>query len=464
MKQPTHNFNIESRPDKSGKQLIFLNFNYGYKEHNVANQKEKYIPLRISTQWRIEKIYWKDKPDYRANKTYVAKYGKDLNNALERLETTAYNQLSIYRNQHLRNPNPEELKILILEKLGRAEKISTDILITKFIESQIGERRILPSNSKKYWSNNTIKQYENLKAHIEFHQARTNTQLSFAKLNKTQYWDIFNSINKRHKKNNGIPIKHNTIAKICKHLRVILKAAASNDIEIGFKWDNPDYKINEVNTENNTGLDEAQLLTIYNTDTTHSREFNNARNYILFSSLTALRIGDMVELNTCKVETYKVNDEEFKGFQSRIRKAKDNSNELLVVIPLSKILLEIIEQNNGHFPKFPCKPVIGRQIKKFLKFLEFKDNVGFKERYYGNPDYVNEYHEQHEVFSPHSCRYTFITNMSKLGIPESVVKNITHPTNNARSILDGYNLSTMQDNANTLKKHINKTESVIYNY
>ncbi len=184
----------------------------------------------------------------------------------------------------------------------------------------------------------------------------------------------------------------------------------------------------------------------------------------MFSSLTALRIGDMVELHTCKVESYKVENKTFKGFQTRIRKAKDNSTELFTIIPLAKPLLEIIEQNNGNFPKFPSKPVIGRQIKKFLKFLEFNDIVNFKERYYPKPEYTIETHLLHEVFSPHDCRYTFITNMSKLGIPESVVENITHPTQKAKSILDGYNLSNMQDNAYTLSKYLNNQKSKIYTY
>lgn len=88
----------------------------------------------------------------------------------------------------------------------------------------------------------------------------------------------------------------------------------------------------------------------------------------------------------------------------------------------------------------------------------------FKERYYPESQYRLETHEQHEVFSPHSCRYTFITNMSKLGVPKSVVKNITHSTVKARSVLDGYNLSTIQDNASTLRNHIKNQKSDIYKY
>src|SRR5690554_4758595 len=118
MKKPKHNFNLESRANKSGEQLIFFNLNYGYKEYNVVKQKQQYIPLRISTQWTIDKKYWNDKPLYRANKTFVRKFGKDLNNILDKVEETAYTQLSIYRNEYSENPLPTLLKRIVLEKLG----------------------------------------------------------------------------------------------------------------------------------------------------------------------------------------------------------------------------------------------------------------------------------------------------------------------------------------------------------
>lgn len=464
MKKPKHNFNLESRANKSGEQLIFFNLNYGYKEYNVIKQKQQYVPLRISTQWTIDKKYWNDKPFYRANKTYVSKFGKDLNNILDKVEETAYTQLSIYRNEYSENPLPTLLKRIVLEKLGRLDKVSTDVIITKYIDTVVTKRKKLPPSSKLYWGVGTAKQYENLKAHIEFYQLKTKNILTFAKLDETEYYNLFNNINSRNIEIHGKAIKHNTIAKNCKHLRAILKIADGEGIEIGFDWSKNEYKINEVTTENSTTLEQDQLLTIYNTDTNHSKEFTNARNYILFSALTALRIGDMVELHNCEVQTFKVENSEFKGFRTKIRKTKGVTNELFVIVPLAEPLLQLLKENNNTFPKFPSKPVIGRQIKKFLKFLEFDNIVEFKEWYYPEPTPTIETHLQHEKFNPHSCRYTFITNMSKLGVPESVVRNITHPTAKARNILDGYTLTSMEYNAYNLLSYLKRQKSSIYKY
>lgn len=473
MKPPKYFFNLESKPNKSGKHLIYFNLSYGYKTYNPVTDKYNYKNLRISTEYSIGKKYWilikkTESPDgepiYKANQEYVKRFGKDLNVTLEKIKTLSIDQLNFFRNEHHTNPEPIELKRIVLEKLGRQDKISTDVLITQFIDKVIADRKKLPPTSKKYWSQKTIKQYENLKAHLENYETGSEKKITLANLDETQYWNIFDSINERYKQIEGSPIKHNTIAKICKHLRAIFKIAEDQNLKIGFKWNKTDYKINEVTTENNTGLDQEQLLTIYNTDCKHSKEFTNARNYILFSSLTALRIGEMVELHNCQVDTYVVDKIKFKGFKTKIRKAQDNSTELFVIIPLAQPLLEIIKLNGNKFPKFPSKPVLGRQIKKFLKFLKFNDIVQFKERYYTEQGYRLENHEQHTVFSPHSCRYTFITNMSKLGIPESIVKNITHPTIQARNILDGYNLSTMKDNAYSLRKYLINQKSKIYKY
>jgi hypothetical protein len=485
MKPPKYFFNLEAKPNNSGKHLIYFNLNYGFKTYNPISEKYHYKYLRLSTEYSILKDYWiqikktdsiDGEPVYKANQTYVRKFGKDLNVAIEKIKNLCITQLNLYRDAHYSNPEPKELKRLVLEKLNRIEKRSTDVLITKFIDKVILERRNLPSSSKKYWSKRTATQYNNLKAHIENYETRDNINLTFLTLNEKSYWRFFEAVNEIHIANQekqfnedkplikGKPIKYNTIAKIGKQLRVILGATVEHKIEIGFNWKDTKYKINEVKTENHTSLNETQLLNIFNKDVRHSKEFTNARNYILISSLTSLRLGDMTEVHNCKIETFKSNNKKFKGFQTRIRKSQENRDELYTIIPLTNMLIKILDENNGCFPSFPSPAVLGRQIKKFLKFIEFNDKVEFRERYYPESEYRLEKHEQSEIFTPHSCRYTFITNMSKLDVPENVVKNITHPTVKARTILAGYNLSSMADNAYKLIRSLKNVKSRVYKF
>ena len=133
MKEPKHNFNLESKANQSGKHLIYFNLNYGYKEYNSVNSSFKYIPLRLSTKWTIKNEFWTGKPTYRANTTHGRKYGKDINVQLEKIESISYLQLSLYRNEHECNPTPNELKRLVFEKLDRIEKTSDSIIITEYM-------------------------------------------------------------------------------------------------------------------------------------------------------------------------------------------------------------------------------------------------------------------------------------------------------------------------------------------
>ena len=96
MKQPKHNFNLESRANKTGEKLIYFNLSYGFKGTSAMNNL-RYIPMRLSTQWTIKEEYWNGAPYYRANQNYVRKFGKDINNFLDKIERECYAQLSYYR-------------------------------------------------------------------------------------------------------------------------------------------------------------------------------------------------------------------------------------------------------------------------------------------------------------------------------------------------------------------------------
>ena len=149
MKQPKHNFNLEAEPNNAGEHLIFFNLSYGAREYIASKQTINYTPLRISTQWSIKKEYWNDRPTYRANQTYVKKFGKDLNNVLDKIERISYEQLSNYRNINEEDPTTEELKQLVFEKLKRIPKIENDIAITNYIDAQVTERTTVNITSSK---------------------------------------------------------------------------------------------------------------------------------------------------------------------------------------------------------------------------------------------------------------------------------------------------------------------------
>lgn len=464
MKQPTHFFNLESTKNKNGNRLIYFNLNYGYKKFNPINNDFKYIPLKISTRWNINEEYWEDKPTYRANNSYVRKYGKDLNNQLDKIEKAAYNQLSLFRNTHEADPTPEQLKKILFEKIGRIEKSTSDKVITDYITESVNKRTTANITSDKRWSKDTGKQYINLKNHIINYQNKNGITLTFGKLNGELFMDFFKVINEIYKAESGENYAHNTIAKENKHFRALLNEASKDDIEVGFNFRKKEYFIKERTVKNEIFLTEEQLQKIISTDVSHSKEFSHAKNYIIISSLTGLRIGDMIFLHELEPEKQTHESKKYDCFTTRIRKSQENKDELITTLPILKPIKELLLQNENKFPKFTSKPNIRKCIKKLLIHLEFNNKIVVKKHYYLEDKAVIGKEKLHDIFSPHDCRSTFITHLKNLGIHDEDIKPITHPKHKYTSIIQVYDKTSMLSKAVNLIKIINTKRSKLYKY
>jgi hypothetical protein len=464
MKKPTHFFNLEANKNKDGSRLIYFNLNYGLKEFDVTQQKLKYTTLKISTQWSIEHEHWMGKPSYRANNTYVRKFGKDINNELEKLEKLAYDQLYLYRNNNDCDPPLEELKKLIFEKNGRFEKLINDLIITDYIDKRVSKRTTEIITSDYRWSEGTGAQYINLKNHILNYQKKKNVILSFGKLNGDIFIDFFKVINELYNFEKKENYAHNTIAKENKHFRALLSDAEENNIQVGFNFRKKEYFIRERQINNEVFLNEKQLQKIIKTDVSHSKELTNAKNYILISSFTGLRIGDMIFIHEIEPENLVHEAKEYFCFTTRIRKSQENKDELIVAIPILKPVKEILEQNNNRFPKFTSQPNIRKCVKKLLKHLNFTDKIELKKYLYLIDVPVIIHENLNNVFSPHDCRSTFVTNLKNLGIHDEDIEPITHPKLKNTSIIQTYDKTNLTSKAITLINAVNSKKSELYKY
>ncbi|MDB9960465.1 phage integrase SAM-like domain-containing protein [Oceanihabitans sp.] len=464
MKKPRHNFNLESKANQSGEKLIYLNFSYGFKEYNSANSEYKYTPLRLSTKWTIKEEFWNGKPTYRANQIHIRKYGKDINVQLEKIESLVYHQLSLFRNEHECNPTPKELKRLVFEKLDRIEKVSDSVIITEYITQEIDRRTALPKTMKEHWGKTTKNAYLNLVNHIKKYESHKNTILTFGEITEKIYLNYFETISEINKEKTGSYYIHNTIAKECKNLRVILNSALNNDIKIGFNFNKRGLRISETERQHNTYLNESQLKTIINTDTNHSNQFTQARNYIIISSFTGLRIGDMKHL--CDVEPEEIMHESTKYnlFQTRIRKSQENKEELVVAIPILKPVEKILKENNNRFPKFTSEPNLRKAIKGFLQHLEFNNPVTVSKNYYLSDNLISKQEKQSDVYTPHDCRRTFISNLRELNVHNEEIEPITHPKVKYTSVLDSYDKRNIVLKAISFINALNSKESELYKY
>jgi len=464
MKQATHFFNLEAKKNKSGEQLILFNLSYGFKTYNSKSNNFKYEPLRISTKWNINKDYWIDKPTYRANQSFVRKYGKDLNNVLDKIERISYEQLSNFRNINEKDPTIQELKQLVFEKLKRIPKYSNDIIITEYITESVKTRMKSEITSHKRWSEGTGKQYTNLKNHISNYEEITGTVLTFGNLTGEIFMDFFKVINEINKKTTGEFYAHNTISKENKHFRALLNSAIEDEIEVGFNQNKKEYFIKRREIKNETFLTVSQLSTIIKTDVSHSKEFTHARNYLLLSSFTGLRIGDMVFLNEVKPEILTHNSKKYNCFTTRVRKSQENKDELITTIPILAPVKEYLIQNDNKFPKFPSQPNIRKDIKKFLTHLKFENEFEVKKYYYTINNVIIIKEKLCDIFTPHDCRSTFVSNLKDLGIHDEDIEPITHPKHKYISIVQVYDKTALVSKAVNLINALKLKKSPLFKY
>ena len=87
-----------------------------------------------------------------------------------------------------------------------------------------------------------------------------------------------------------------------------------------------------------------------------------------------------------------------------------------------------------------------------------------KTKYYLVDEVKVEKKKLHELFSPHDCRRTFITNLKQLGIQNDTIEPITHPKIKSASILDSYDKSTLNDKAVKFIKHVKTKKSPLFKY
>jgi hypothetical protein len=463
MTDPKFTFTLESKQNNNGEHLIFFNLSYGLREYNVKTEKYKYLPFKLSTGFRIRKEDW-DNEKFCGNESYVRKKGLALNNALDKIRMTSFKRLELLEDKLHRKPSHIELKAKIIKKLKKEKNTTKDKSITKYISDTVTRRTTIEITSKQRWSKATGKQYTNLKNHIKNYELSKKTILTFGKLTGEIFLDFFKVINDLNKSENDSYYAHNTIAKENKHFRAILNAAYKENIKIGFNHLHEDYEIKRREIKNEIILTIEQLTTIINTDISFSKEFTHAKNYVILSSFTGLRIGDMVCLYELEPKNLTHNSTKYFCITTKIRKNKENKDELTAVIPILSPIKDFLRQNNNVFPKFPAQANIRKDITKFFKYLKFENLVDIKKYYYKIDNSVLSKEKLCDVFGPHDCRSTFITNLKELGVLDDDIEPITHPKNNSKSIVQTYDKTTLASKAVNLINVLNSKNCDLYKY
>ena len=333
-----------------------------------------------------------------------------------------------------------------------------------YIEKLISKRTNLSDTETGYWDTSTGNQYLAVVNRLKRYDLHKKTTLTFGDITEEQYWDYFKTINDFQKEDTTNYYSQTTINKEFRSLRAVFNCAKEDNVKINIEYSKKSLKIATSKATYETYLNEEQLNKVLEADTSHSKEFHHARNYIILSSFTGLRIGDMIHLHEVTPEIVTHDSKKYNCFTTRIRKSRENAHELIATIPILQPVKKILESNNNQFPKFTSEPNIRKVVKKFLKHLKFENEVIQKTKYYLVDEVKVEKKKQHELFSPHDCRRTFITNLKQLGIQNDTIEPITHPKIKSASILDSYDKSTLNDKAVKFIKQVKSKKSTLFKY
>lgn len=460
-------YNLESKSNKNNTKLLYFNMSYGYKIYDAKKRKYVYKNLRLSTQCSFLYDYW-DKSTNRLNATGTRILGNGINNHIGQIEESAIFHYNQFCKEHDEKPTPEELKKLVFIDLKRAEKDNKHVIITEYITNLITRRTSLPVTSREHWQEGTKTQYENLIRLLELYETKTNSCLTFGELTEDIYWNFYEVINKKYYEDNDLYYTITNMAKFSKQLKTIFNCAVNDDIKIGFNHNKRNLKIHPADASHETFLTEQQLQKIINEDVTDNPRFIEARNYIIISSFTALRIDDMVHLHEVNIESETRGNIKYDYFITKIRKSNHRGMTLEVALPILKPVRDLLNDNGNKFPIFSSQPTIRENIKAFLKHLKFNDKVPVLIHYYLpaniKPDNTPIFKSQHNVFTPHDCRSTFITNLLQLPIAESIIEPLTHPKAIKESMMKLYNKSTLIEKMILFVTELNKKGSELYKY
>lgn len=381
-----------------------------------------YDPVAIKTYEKYNKLLRRKIADFESNIELVESYFRDT------------------------DPSPEEVKEYLNKLSGREKRQPTEtFIILHFLKQHISYlESLIGSGRKEEIKDNSINGYRNLIPIVERFQEVKKTKLTFSKLTEETYRQIWQTANdirtgkikvESYRFGPQKPLAVNTIKSYQTYLILLCKIAKKQNISIPL--DLTDSNLINVPRNGKTEKTEAFLK---EEDLTKVMQFepkteyqNLAKIYIIIASLTGMRLQSMREAKGRKITLC---DESIKPF-FYIHTIQEKTGTQCYT-PLFQPVVKVLQNYDDCFPDFSKIALhnLNLNIRKVLK----------------NSKIQNE-----SLFSTHNLRSTFVSNLSILGLSETVISYVTHPSkkNNSSSV-HIYDRRNMLDKAIIFSDEINR--------
>lgn len=437
---------FELKTSQSNEKLIYLLFSYG--NRIVVNGKVRYRPFKYSTGKSILPEYW-DMENQRPTAKYKAKFGKDLSIHLDSIETEILNIFRKYEIDHI-VPTLEQLRSDLDVKLNRVKPELKSDDIVSFIEDFIHTEKEKELNRK---SDQTIEKYENFLKKLKSYENHLRKKLTFAELDEKLYNGFFKYVNKEFAKKNKVEISQNYLWEIQKWFRKFLNEAVKKKFVVNFDFTDSDEKIKFIEVDYPYFTIE-ELNAIINLNLSAlPPSYELVRDLAVIMSLTALRYSDLYNLRLGKIEKGSTIDNQDFYFVTLASQKADKT----IAIPVLAPVYSIYKKYKNTFPEPLTNQTFDLRIKEICQKAKFNSIIKINKNR-GTSDTTEEY-KKHEIVSAHTCRRSFISNMILQGVPEIVLKQISHPMR-GKGVFESYNKISLVTNISLFFTYLYKNKNV----
>lgn len=397
---------------------IIFKLSFGYKVKNALTGKTSYKPLNYNSGIKVLPKDWDSDMNLSKNRSDIAEILR-----LEDVIKHTYDHLILQKIK----VTPALLKFELDTVLGReTNEVSNLINICDYIEQEI------ETNKKR--SENTRKQYKNLKNHLIEFEKKIGAKITTSNFDRKLYIKFMDGIR-------SIMNTANSVWKIEKNLKSVLNDIRRNYKEI--EVFNPQAELSKSErsklvSEDNIYLSFEQILKLIEYQPKDDK-YKNVKLILLTLLFTGCRFGDVHKI----VPDHTHENDGLKFDYAKFITEKGSGSE--VVVPILAPLKQAIDQNGGKLAKPISNQKFNEYIKDIFKAAKFDETVSlaFTD---ADGNKVLKTKPMYELITSHIGRRSFITNLIN-HIPVTILCKITGHTLKDKSIIFKYNKITSVQNA-----------------
>jgi integrase len=228
-----------------------------------------------------------------------------------------------------------------------------------------------------------------------------------------------------------------TIERNVGRLKFFLNRAAEMSLKVSQVRNQRIYIDKESSEVESVYLNEEEIQKIYNLNLDHDFELDNARDNLIISCFSGLRVSDlMIGLNTDNIK---------EGFIS----VKTKKTKTFVTIPVHKMVESILRKRFGQLPKKTTTFEYNRLIRIVCQLAEIDNQILAKVWNKDKKRKEIKYVKKYEAIGSHTARRSFASNLYGK-VPNEVIQSVAGWSSS--EMLNHYNKTSKKEYAEQLKE------------